>query len=166
MVAFTEFDGKLLSGQSAELVAFVKQAAVDGLPAHEVELGLFRGVMKLGRELLSAFFGLQGTGDIGPEMTLPDGSQLVRQPEIHERQYATIFGEYTIPRAAYVSAQHGQLVAGRCGKLAAAGGTQLLCVRFVSALVNPVLTHAFWMRLRPRVGYKRCVVRTATKQLV
>ena len=96
MVAFTEFDGKVLSGQCAELAAFVKQAAVDGLPAHEVELALFRGVMKLGRELLLAFIELQGTGDIGPEMTLPDGLQLVRQPEIHERKYATIFGEFTI----------------------------------------------------------------------
>jgi hypothetical protein len=106
MVAFTEFDGKLLSGQCAELVAFVKQAAVDGLPAHEVELALFRGVMKLGRELLSAFIELQGTGDIGPEMTLPDGSQLVRQPEIHERQYMTIFGEFTIQRTAYSQGTH------------------------------------------------------------
>jgi hypothetical protein len=78
-----------------------RQAAVDGVAAHEVELTLFRGVMKLGRELLSTFIELQGTGDIGSELTLPDGTQLVRQPETHERQYATIFGEFTIERTAY-----------------------------------------------------------------
>jgi hypothetical protein len=44
---------------------------------------------------------LQGTGDIGAELTLPDGTCLARQPETYERPYSTIFGEFTIERTAY-----------------------------------------------------------------
>ena len=91
MFASNEVKGKLLSEQLIELASFVKQAAVNGVAAHEVELTLFRGVLKIGRELLSMFIELQGTGDIGAELTLPDGGRLERQPEIYERQYATIF---------------------------------------------------------------------------
>ena len=101
MFASNEVKGKLLSEQLIELASFVKQAAVNGVAAHEVELTLFRGVLKIGRELLSMFIELQGTGDIGAELTLPDGGRLERQPEIYERQYATIFGEFTIERTAY-----------------------------------------------------------------
>lgn len=101
MFASNELKDKRLADQLLELAAFVKQAAVDGIAAHEVELTLFRGVMKMGRELLSAFIELQGTGDVGSELTLPDGTHLARQAEIHERQYATIFGEFTIKRTAY-----------------------------------------------------------------
>jgi len=86
MFASNELKGKLLSEQLIELASFVKQAAVNGIAAHEVELTLFRGVMKIGRELLSMFIELQGTGDIGSELTLPDGSRLERQPEIYERK--------------------------------------------------------------------------------
>lgn len=101
MFAFNESKDKQLADQLLELAVFVKQAAVDGIAAHDVELTLFRGVMKMGRELLSTFIELQGTGDIGSALTIPDGQQLVRQSEMHERQYTTIFGEFTIERTAY-----------------------------------------------------------------
>lgn len=101
MVACNESQCKLLSDRLLELTAFVQQAAVDGIAAHEVEVTLFRGVMKLGRELLYTFIEAQGTGDIGPDLTLPDGTRLTRQDEVHERRYTTIFGEYTIKRTAY-----------------------------------------------------------------
>lgn len=101
MFACNELKDKQLADELIELAAFVKQAAVDGVAAHEVELTLFRSVMKFGRNLLSEFIRIQGTGDIGAELTLPDGTQLARQPEIHERQYVTIFGEFNIQRTAY-----------------------------------------------------------------
>lgn len=101
MFASNELKDKQLADQLLELAVFIKQAAVDGIAAHDVELTLFRGVMKMGRELLSTFIELQGTGDIGSELTLPDGTHLTRQSEIHKRQYATIFGEFTIKRTAY-----------------------------------------------------------------
>lgn len=110
MFASNEVNYKRLSDQLIELATLVKQAAVDGIAAHEVELTLFRGLMKMGSELLSTFIEIQGTGDVGPELTLPDGTQLARQPEIHERQYATIFGEFTIKRTAYSQGTNQKMV--------------------------------------------------------
>jgi hypothetical protein len=46
MFASSELKDKRLADQLLELAAYVKQAAVDGIAAHEVELTLFRGVMK------------------------------------------------------------------------------------------------------------------------
>ena len=89
MFAFNELKDKRLGDQLIELAAFVKQAAVNGVAAHEVELTLFRGIMKMGRELLLTFIELQGTGDLGPELALPDGTDLARQAvsmSVHTRR--------------------------------------------------------------------------------
>ena len=94
-------DKSELAGQMAELRQFVHDAARDGAAAHEVERGLFRRLLSLGHELLSEFFALQGSGDIGTELSLPDGEVLPRQPELHDREYTTIFGHFTLWRTVY-----------------------------------------------------------------
>ncbi len=85
----------------AKLRQFVQDGARNGLPAHEVELGLFRRVMSLGRDLLGEFFARQGSGDIGEQFTLPDGQVVQRHPELHEREFTTIFGDFTLSRTVY-----------------------------------------------------------------
>ena len=63
-----------------------------------MEHDLFRRLLSLGHDLLSKFFSLQGSGDIGQQLTLPDGEVLPRQPELHDRPYTTIFGDFTLSR--------------------------------------------------------------------
>jgi hypothetical protein len=92
------------------LFAFARLAAEEGLPAHEVEGALWKRVLLLGREALGLFFRLQGQGDVGPEVTLPDGSAACRLPEAHTRTYRSVFGDFALSRACYGS-REGQAIA-------------------------------------------------------
>ena len=104
-------DKSELVDQMAELQQFVHDAARDGTAAHEVEHGLFRRLLSLGHDLLSKFFSLQGSGDIGQQLTFPDGEVLPRQPELHDHPYTTIFGDFTLSRTVYSAGANQQLVA-------------------------------------------------------
>ena len=75
-----------LVDKMAQLRQFVHDAARDGTAAHEVERGLFRRLLSLGHDLLGEFFVLQGSGDMGEQLTLPDGEVLQRQPELPGRR--------------------------------------------------------------------------------
>lgn len=84
-----------------ELKAFVTRAAQKATPAHEVEQGIFRRVLAIGREVMGEFLSSQGTGDLGESLTLPDGHTLRRLPDLHERPYLSIFGTFSLERTAY-----------------------------------------------------------------
>jgi len=92
------------------LFAFARLAAEQGLPAHEVEEALWKRVLLLGHEALDLFFRLQGQGDVGPELVLPDGSTARRLPEAHSRPYRSVFGDFTLSRTCYGS-REGQTIA-------------------------------------------------------
>ena len=92
-----------------DLFAFARLAAEQGLTAHEVEQALWSRVLLLGREALGLFFRLQGRGDVGPEVTLPDGSTAQRLPEAHARAYRSVFGDFTLARVCYGS-REGQAI--------------------------------------------------------
>lgn len=94
---------------AADLFAFARQAAEQGLPAHEVEQALWKRVLLLGREALGLFFRLQGQGDVGPQVALPDGSTAQRLPEAHPRPYRSVFGDFTLSRVCYGS-REGQAI--------------------------------------------------------
>ena len=96
-----------LSG--TDLFAFARLAAEEGLPAHDVEEALWKRILLLGREALGLFFRLQGTGDVGTELALPDGSTARRLPESHTRTYRSVFGDFTLPRTSYGS-REGQAI--------------------------------------------------------
>jgi len=66
--------------------------------------------LQLGRQALTAFFDAHGTGDLGDTLTLPDGQQARRLEELHTRRYVSVFGEFTLARAAYGS-REGQALA-------------------------------------------------------
>src|SRR5438046_9577103 len=60
-----------------------------------------RQLLALGYTLLCSFVASQGDGDVGPEVTTPEGDTARRLPEHHDRRYVSIFGELAIPRVVY-----------------------------------------------------------------
>jgi hypothetical protein len=81
----------------------IRAAAAQGSPIHEVELSLWQGLLRLGSGLLGQFLGLQGTGDRGASVTLPNGEVCQRLDGLHERRYLSIFGKFQIDRVVYGS---------------------------------------------------------------
>jgi hypothetical protein len=92
------------------LLAFVHQAAAEGRPAHELERQLFSRVLALGREAFSLFLRLQGPGDLGEQVRLPDGSTALRLEQPHERPYRCVFGDFTLTRTCYGSREGQKIV--------------------------------------------------------
>lgn len=85
------------------LKLYVAQAVAEGLPAHTVERQLFDRLLALGREAFELFLRLQGSGDLGPQVPLPDGSSAHRLEQKHARTYRSVFGDFTIERTCYGS---------------------------------------------------------------
>jgi hypothetical protein len=96
-------EGKLLdvAARVAQLTGFVSEAARDGLPAHELERGLWQYLLRLGHDLQAEYFALAGDGDCGETLTLADGRVVKRLPEPHGRPYRSIFGDFTLERVVY-----------------------------------------------------------------
>src|SRR5262249_24418737 len=92
------------------LLGFVRQAACEGRPAHEVERQLFSRALAIGREAFALFLRLQGPGDLGEQVRLPDGSPAVRLERPRERASRSVFGDSPLARAAYGS-REGQKIA-------------------------------------------------------
>jgi hypothetical protein len=92
-----------------QLLAYVRDAVAHGTPAHEAERAIWQRVLALGHTALAQFFALQGSGDLGAAVTLPDGQTCERLPELHERRYVSIFGPFTLPRTAYGSREGQKL---------------------------------------------------------
>lgn len=90
-----------LLSQIAELSGFITDSAQNGVSAHEVEKGLWQKLLALGHEALKQFFVCCGTGDVGESITLPEGRQIKRFPQLHHRAYQTVFGEFSLPRTVY-----------------------------------------------------------------
>lgn len=100
------FKTENLRDEFVGLDQFVRNAAGKGLAAHEVERGLWSRILDIGRKALGQFFRMQGTGDMGETVTLPEGSEgesLSRLEGLHERRYVSIFGEYRLRRVVYGS---------------------------------------------------------------
>src|SRR3954463_13493879 len=87
--------------QFQQMLDFVRQAAENGLRIDSVERDLMRQLLALGYTLLCSFVASQGDGDVGPEVTTPEGDTARRLPERHDRRYVSIFGELTIARVVY-----------------------------------------------------------------
>lgn len=98
-----------LSDLAVQLGDYIRDAAQEGTPAHEVERAIWARILTLGRAALGQFFTLLGTGDQGETLTRPDGNPWVRLPELHQRRYVSIFGPFTLQRTAYGS-REGQKI--------------------------------------------------------
>ena len=64
---------------------------------------LWKRMLQMGREALGLFLRLQGTGDMGETVSLPNGEEHQRLEELHERRYVSIFGEFQLRRVVYGS---------------------------------------------------------------
>jgi len=93
----------------ADLHALIHQATPDGTAIHEVERLLWQQVLRIGRQALRQFLDLQGTGDQGDQVHLPDGRVLDRLTDLHPRRYVSIFGPFLLQRTAYGS-REGQKI--------------------------------------------------------
>jgi hypothetical protein len=96
-------EGKRLDVASRleDLTGFVCRAAHTGLPAHELERGVWSRLLQMGHELEAMYFALAGDGDSGATLTLSDGRVVKRLPDRHHRPYQSIFGEFTLERVVY-----------------------------------------------------------------
>ncbi len=92
-----------------QLFRFVQESAEAGKSVHEVELGIWQRLLALGRQTLEQFLAMQGTGDIGETITMPDGSELTRLGNPHPRLYQSIFGDFQMERTVYGS-REGQKI--------------------------------------------------------
>lgn len=98
-----EGNGQHLVVQVEKMYEYLVQAAKQGVEAHEVEQELWRQVRALGRNLVKLFLELQGTGDLGETVELPDGQVLRRLEGLRRRGYVTVFGRFEIARCVYGS---------------------------------------------------------------
>jgi hypothetical protein len=84
-----------------DMLTFVRQALHEGLPAHQVEEHLWSKLLALGHDLFGLFLRGSGSGDLGPTLTLPDGSSAERLRQTHDRPYRSVFGDFTVTRTVY-----------------------------------------------------------------
>ena len=90
-----------LMGMAENLAAFVQQAAAQGTAAHEVEKDVWNQVLAMGRQAMGHFFKMQGDGDVGETIEMPDESTLRRLENPHPRTYRSIFGPFALSRFVY-----------------------------------------------------------------
>jgi hypothetical protein len=81
------------------ILDYVLQGAMER-EIHEVEDGIYRMLLRLGRILLELFVLAMGTGKLGQTLVASDGSTY-RYTGTCARRYLSIFGEITILRAHY-----------------------------------------------------------------
>jgi len=84
-----------------EIVQFIQTAVDKRLAAHEVEEGIWRRVLQIGRKSLGMFFDLHGDGDEGTQVTLAEGHTVKSLSNPHRRSYLSIFGEFEFWRIVY-----------------------------------------------------------------
>lgn len=92
--------GPQLIEQLQALVSFVETSLEGRRATHEVEEGLWRGVLALGHSLLGAFFAASGDGDVGEEHRTEPGGVLKRLAA-RTRPYRSVFGEFQLERFVY-----------------------------------------------------------------
>ncbi len=98
-----EYSRQELIGELEDLLNYVEAGYKRRQCAHEVEEGIFRRVLEIGRLALGLFFRLCGDADQGERLVLPNGKEVRRLKELHKREYFSIFGLFELYRAVYGS---------------------------------------------------------------
>ena len=99
---------KLLN-EMQEMIGFLHSAFEQGQAAHEVEEGIWRGVLAMGRQAFGIFLELLGDGDEGEQVCLEDGRMVRRFSQLHQREYLSVFGSFELYRTVYGS-REGQKI--------------------------------------------------------
>lgn len=87
-----------LSARLAELTGLVYEVVREGLPAHELERGLWSLLLQLYQDFQVAYFALAGNGDGGETLILADGRVVQCLPEPHRRPYRSVISDFTVLR--------------------------------------------------------------------
>jgi len=98
-----------LDGCCQQLKDFLLDSARHGLSFHDFEQALWAKVLHLGHLATQEFLDQQGSGDLGPELTGPDGQPLRRLEHTHSRDFTGVFGTFTLARTCYGS-REGQKI--------------------------------------------------------
>ncbi len=98
-----------LSEEMSRLSEYIKECATEGRAVHEVEQGIWDKLLEIGKYALAHFFKLQGDGDMGEILELPDGKIVNRLKKKQSRTYRSIFANYELQRVVYGS-REGQKV--------------------------------------------------------
>ena len=93
--------GQALFDEVREIIDFLQTAFQEGHAAHQVEKGLWRRVLKLGRYAFEMYLALFGDGDAGERVRLQDGREVRRIDALHRREYQSVFGLFELNRAVY-----------------------------------------------------------------
>lgn len=108
--ALSALQAELSQAFVPQLLQHLTSATQQGLPLHRVEEAIWDWLLKVGHRSVGAFLDAHGSGDQGPELTLPDGQQVRRLENRHSRSYHSIFGKFTLERTVYGS-REGQALA-------------------------------------------------------
>jgi hypothetical protein len=85
--------------QFDQILSYVQESA-QSQQLNEVEKGIFYALLKLGMTLLLVFFQQKGTGYKGKIHVDKEGTRRSHH-SIKRREYLSIFGRVSIPRACY-----------------------------------------------------------------
>ena len=89
-----------------EAAKWLVNAAETGMAADQVERGVFRKVLEMGRQMFGAFLTMVGTGDLGETTERSDGRVVRRLGEPRVRELTTVFGRFAVTRCVYGSDEH------------------------------------------------------------
>ena len=101
--------GSRIEELTSELTTFVRKAAIEGAPMHEVERGALTRVLQIGHAVLEEFLRMQGSGDLGETLTVDNGRVLKRLSQSHSREIETVFGSLELQRTVY-GTREGQAI--------------------------------------------------------
>ena len=102
MADVATFDNLEELAEMAEgLTTFVRQAVADGTNAHVAEKEILQRILAMGRQAMGQFLRMQGEGDVGETIEMPEGETLRRLDEPHRRTYRSIFGPFALSRHVY-----------------------------------------------------------------
>jgi len=104
----------MLPNSTSELPAFLQQlvqtALRDHHTFHRFETALWKQLLQAGHDAVAEFLRQQGSGDLGPEVSLSDGGTARRLEQPHPRGLTCLFGRFTLTRTCYGS-REGQAIA-------------------------------------------------------
>jgi hypothetical protein len=88
-----------------ELFEFVNEQA-NAFTAYQMEQEIFDRVMRIGLAAMKGYFARKGTGDVGDDLTLPDGTVATKAEALRGHDYFSVFGKFKVPRTAYQRCGH------------------------------------------------------------
>ena len=83
-----------------ELYKYVETNAQE-FKAYDMEIEVFSRIMQIGLAAMKCYFAEKGTGDVGVELELDEGTVLKKESTLRGRNYFSIFGKIKVPRAYY-----------------------------------------------------------------